>query len=109
MRRGPHWFEGSADAVLQNMNLIESENPDLVCVFGADHIYRMDPRQMIADRMLAGGGATVAALPVPVSGGSAFGIIEAGPGQGIAAFHEKPAEPPTMPGDPAWCLASMGN
>jgi glucose-1-phosphate adenylyltransferase len=109
MRRGPHWFEGSADAVLQNLNLIESENPDLVCVFGADHIYRMDPSQMIADHQLAGGGATVAALRVPASGASAFGIIEAEPGRGVAAFHEKPLDPPTIPGDPGWCLASMGN
>jgi len=65
MRRGPYWFSGSADAIYQNLNLIGDEEPDLVCVFGADHIYRMDPRQMVAEHVASGAGVTVAAIPVP--------------------------------------------
>ena len=65
MRRGPHWFAGSADAIYQNLNLITDENPDVVCVFGADHIYRMDPRQLVDHHLAVGAGVTVAAIPVP--------------------------------------------
>ena len=109
MRRGPHWFAGSADAIYQNLNLIADEQPDLVCVFGADHIYRMDPRQMVADHVASGAGVTVAAIPVPRREASAFGVIEADASGRITAFHEKSPTPPTMPGDPERCLASMGN
>ena len=65
MRRGPQWFQGSADAIYQNLNLIYDERPDIVCVFGADHIYRMDPRQMVDHHIATGAGVTVAAIPVP--------------------------------------------
>src|SRR3954469_13748754 len=65
MRLGPHWFSGSADAIYQNLNLVTDERPDIVCVFGADHIYRMDPRQMVDFHQEHGGGVTVAAIPVP--------------------------------------------
>ena len=65
MRRGPYWFQGSADAIYQNLNLIHDERPDIVCVFGADHIYRMDPRQMVDHHLESGAGVTVAAIPVP--------------------------------------------
>ncbi|MBM3684374.1 MAG: glucose-1-phosphate adenylyltransferase [Actinobacteria bacterium] len=109
MRRGPHWFAGSADAIYQNLNLIADEQPDLVCVFGADHIYRMDPRQMVEEHLATGAGVTVAAIPVPRRDATAFGVIEADAEGRISAFHEKSAEPPTMPGDPTRCLASMGN
>ena len=109
MRRGPHWFAGSADAIYQNLNLISDERPDLVCVFGADHIYRMDPRQMVEQHLETGAGLTVAAIPVLAEHASAFGVIEAGEQQHIAAFHEKSSHPPTMPGDSGLCLASMGN
>jgi glucose-1-phosphate adenylyltransferase len=109
MRRGPQWFSGSADAIYQNLNLISDERPDIVCVFGADHIYHMDPRQMVDHHVAVGAGVTVAAIPVPVSEGSQFGIIESSDTGKIIAFHEKPPNPPTMPGDTSRVLASMGN
>ena len=109
MRRGPHWFAGSADAIYQNLNLIGDEQPDVVCVFGADHIYRMDPSQMVQQHLESGAGVTVAAIPVGYEDAKSFGVIEAGEGGRIAAFHEKSPTPPTMPGDPTRCLASMGN
>jgi glucose-1-phosphate adenylyltransferase len=109
MRRGPQWFQGSADAIYQNLNLIYDENPDIVCVFGADHIYRMDPRQMVDQHVETGAGVTVAAIPVPKRDALDFGVIEVDEHAKIKAFHEKVAEPPTMPGDTTRCLASMGN
>jgi glucose-1-phosphate adenylyltransferase len=101
MRRGPQWFTGSADAVYQNLNLISDERPDYVCVFGADHVYHMDPRQMVAEHIESGAGVTVAAIPVPRDEASAFGIIH--------ADAEKPADPPPRPGNDTMSLASMGN
>jgi len=109
MRRGPHWFAGSADAIYQNLNLISDENPDVVCVFGADHIYRMDPGQMVAQHIESGAGVTVAAIPVGYEDAKSFGVIESNVDGKIAAFHEKSSTPPTMPGDATRCLASMGN
>jgi glucose-1-phosphate adenylyltransferase len=109
MRRGPFWFQGSADAIYQNLNLIHDESPDLVCVFGADHIYRMDPRQMVDHHLEVGAGVTVAAIPVLKQDATAFGVIEVEEKGQILAFHEKSADPPTMPGDDSRCLASMGN
>ena len=109
MRRGPQWFRGSADAVYQNLNLIYDERPDIVAVFGADHIYRMDPRQMVEQHRASGAGVTVAAIPVPREEASQFGVIEADHDGRILAFHEKSSNPPTMPGDDTRCLASMGN
>jgi len=109
MRRGPQWFQGSADAVYQNLNLIYDERPDIVAVFGADHIYRMDPRQMVEQHRASGAGVTVAAIPVPREEASQFGVIEADHDGRILAFHEKSSNPPTMPGDDTRCLASMGN
>lgn len=109
MRRGPHWFQGSADAIYQNLNLIHDEKPDYVCVFGADHIYRMDPRQLVNEHIENDAGVTVAAIPVPKHEAREFGVIESDVDGKIMAFHEKVAEPPTMPGNDAMCLASMGN
>ncbi len=109
MRRGPHWFAGSADAIYQNLNLIYDEEPDIVCVFGADHIYRMDPRQMVEEHGRSGAGVTVAAIPVPKHEAVDFGVIESDAEGRIVDFHEKVANPPTMPGDDSRCLASMGN
>jgi len=109
MRRGPHWFSGSADAIYQNLNLISDERPDIVCVFGADHIYAMDPRQMVEHHMETGAGVTVAAIPVPREQGREFGVIEASADGKILDFHEKAESPPTMPGDDTRVLASMGN
>ena len=109
MRRGPHWFAGSADAIYQNLNLIGDEEPDVVCVFGADHIYRMDVRQMVEHHLATNAGVTVAAIPVSLDAAKSFGVIESAQGSRIKAFHEKSSSPPPMPGDPTRCLASMGN
>lgn len=109
MRRGPRWFSGSADAIYQNLNLIHDERPDVVCVFGADHIYRMDPRQMVEQHLEGGAGVTVAAIPVDKSEATEFGVIESDADGRIIDFHEKVDDPPTMPGDDTRCLASMGN
>lgn len=111
MRRGPRWFAGSADAIYQNLNLISDERPDYILVFGADHIYRMDPRQMLDRHIATGAGLTVAGIRVPRAEASEFGIIQPGPASRIAAFREKPA-PDKIEGlrdDPDLVLASMGN
>jgi glucose-1-phosphate adenylyltransferase len=109
-RLGPRWYTGSADAILQNFNLIHDENPKHVLVFGADHVYRMDPEQMFNFHLETGAGVTVAAIRVRKEEASEFGVIElASDGITIKAFHEKPANPPTMPGNPDFCLVSMGN
>ena len=97
MRRGPYWFQGSADAIYQNLNLINDEKPDIVCVFGADHIYRMDPRQMVKEHMANDAGVTVAAIPVPKHEATDFGVIESDEEGRIIGFHEKSPTPPTMP------------
>jgi glucose-1-phosphate adenylyltransferase len=109
MRRGPHWFSGSADAIYQNLNLITDEEPDVVCVFGADHIYRIDPRQMVEEHLDNDTDVTVAAIPMPLEQGREFGVIEADASGRIVKFHEKSANPPPMLDDPTKCLASMGN
>src|SRR5581483_9191070 len=108
-RLGPHWFEGSADAIYQSLNLIYDESPDYVVVFGADHVYRMDARQMIAQHIESGAGVTVAALRAPRDQASAFGVVVSSDGRRIDGFLEKPDEPPGLPGDPDHVLASMGN
>src|SRR5438445_13096182 len=91
MRRGPRWFAGSADAIYQNMNLISDERPDYICVFGADHIYRMDPRQMVSQHLETGAGVTVAGIRVPIEQASSFGEIEtSGDGQKLPGFGETP-------------------
>jgi glucose-1-phosphate adenylyltransferase len=109
-RLGPYWFTGSADAIYQSLNLINDEKPDLVIVVGADHVYRMDPRQFIARHLAHGAGVTVSANRVPRPEATAFGVIGAGPdGHTIEAFLEKPADPPAVPDSPAEAFASMGN
>jgi glucose-1-phosphate adenylyltransferase len=108
-RLGPHWYTGSADAIFQSMNLINDERPELVVVFGADHVYRMDPRQMIAQHLDYGAGATVAAIPVARQDAKEFGILGVGSdGRTIEKFLEKPANPPPMPDSPEESYASMG-
>jgi glucose-1-phosphate adenylyltransferase len=109
MRIGDMWFQGSADAVYQNLNLIKQFKPDIVAVFGADHIYRMDIRQMVEFHLEKAAEVTVAAYPVPVEDTSAFGILQVDREGRILAFQEKPAQAPPMPGDPRHCLGSMGN
>src|SRR5260370_31851730 len=109
-RLGPHWYTGSADAIYQSMNLINDEQPDIVIVVGADHVYRMDPQQMIDHHVTNQAGVTVAAIPVPRHEASSFGIVSVGKDRGtVAAFLEKPADAPPMPGNPELSYASMGN
>jgi glucose-1-phosphate adenylyltransferase len=110
MRRGPYWFSGSADAIYQNLNLLHDERPEYVAVFGADHIYRMDPRQMVDQHVESGAAVTVAALRAPLSQADQFGVIETGPdGQTITAFREKPKDAVGLADAPDQVFASMGN
>ncbi len=109
MRHGPKWFAGSADAIFQNLNLIGDDRPDYICVFGADHIYRMDPRQMVEAHIDSGAGVTVAGIRAPRTEASAFGVIDPGIGTKIEAFLEKPEDPPGLPDSPDEVFASMGN
>ena len=109
-RLGPRWQTGSADAIYQSLNLIDDDRPDLVAVFGADHVYRMDPRQMIDQHRAWGAGVTVAAVPVPRMQATHFGVLQTAPdGHRIKAFLEKPADPPGRTGQPDAAFASMGN
>jgi glucose-1-phosphate adenylyltransferase len=108
-RVGPHWYQGSADAIFQSLNLVHDENADYICVFGADHIYRIEPEQMVARHIACGAGVTVAGIRVPIAEASQFGVIEPAPdGHRIAAFHEKPADAVGLPDDPEHVYASMG-
>jgi glucose-1-phosphate adenylyltransferase len=110
MRRGPYWFSGSADAIFQNLNLLNDERPDYVAVFGADNIYRMDPGQMVDQHVETGAAVTVAALRAPLAQADQFGVIEAGPdGHTITAFREKPKDAVGLPDAPDQVFASMGN
>jgi glucose-1-phosphate adenylyltransferase len=109
MRWGESWYRGTADAVYQNLNLIRDFNPDIVMVFGADHIYRMDVNQMLDFHLEREAQITVGALPVPIGQASGFGIIEADTAGRFTGFAEKPAKPAPMPSDPSRALSSMGN
>ncbi len=110
MRRGPRWFLGSADAIYQNLNLLYDERPKIVAVFGADHIYRMDPRQMVDQHIESGAAVTVAALRAPLAEADQFGVIEtASDGQTISAFREKPTDAVGLADAPDQVFASMGN
>lgn len=109
MREGQEWFQGTADAVFQNINLIQRHAPDMVAVFGADHIYRMDVRQMVDFHRRKSAQVSVAAIPVPLAIASDFGIIDTDPDGRIRGFLEKPAAPPPMPNDPTQAYGSMGN
>lgn len=108
-RTGKSWFKGSADAVFQTQHIITDEHPEHVCIFGGDHVYKMDMRQMLAQHLETQAELTVAAIPVPRHEARAFGVIEADEQGRIIAFHEKVADPPPMPGKPHLALASMGN
>ena len=110
MRRGPRWFVGSADAIYQNFNLINDERPEHIIVFGADHIYRMDPRQMVEQHKASGAAVTVAAIRAPIDQADQFGVIETGAdGRKISAFLEKPSDAKPLPDAPDQVYASMGN
>jgi len=108
-RLGPRWYTGSADAIYQSLNLVYDERPDQIVVFGADHVYRMDPAQMVAQHVDSGTGVTVAGIRVPRTEAKAFGCIDSDASGRITRFLEKPAEPPHVPDDPDVTFASMGN
>lgn len=109
-RRGPSWYLGSADAIYQSMNLINDERPEIIVVFGADHVYRMDASQMVAAHLESGAGVTVAGIRVPRKEAWQFGVIKtAADGETIEEFLEKPAEPPGLVDSPEESFASMGN
>jgi glucose-1-phosphate adenylyltransferase len=110
MRKGPFWFRGTADAVFQNLELIFDERPDLICVFGGDHIYKMDVNQMLQEHLANEADLTIATIPVPLSEAKHFGIVEIDEDFRVTGFVEKPKEgAKTIPGRPDMVLASMGN
>ncbi|KJU84811.1 1-phosphate adenylyltransferase [Candidatus Magnetobacterium bavaricum] len=109
MRKGMEWFQGTSDAVLQNVNLIQQFNPTHVAIFGADHIYRMDVSQMLDFHIANDAKVSVAARPVPIDQASAFGVIKTAANGLIERFEEKPKNPSHMPGDPTQAYISMGN
>ncbi len=106
---GESWYRGTADAIYQNINLIEQADPHFVVIFGADHIYRMNIREMLEFHMHKRAQATIAAIPVSRDMASEFGVIEAAPGGAVVGFHEKNADAPAIPGDEERVYASMGN
>lgn len=108
-RLGKRWFTGSADAILQSLNLISDEKPDYVIVFGADHVYRMDPSQMLDEHIASGRSVSVAGIRVPREEATAFGCIQSDEDGNITEFLEKPSNPPGTPDDPDVTYASMGN
>jgi glucose-1-phosphate adenylyltransferase len=109
-RRGPQWYAGSADAIYQSMNLINDANPDIIVVFGADHVYRMDASQMVQAHVDSGAGVTVAGIRVPRKEAWQFGVIKAADdGVTIEEWLEKPADPPGLADSPEESYASMGN
>lgn len=109
MRTGMHWYRGTADAVYQNLNLIFDEEPDHICVFGGDHIYKMDVQQMLDFHKRARADVSIAAVPVPKEESRHFGIIEVDPEWRVVGFEEKPEVGKTIPSKPDYVLASMGN
>ncbi len=108
-RLGRRWYTGSADAIFQSLNLVYDERPDYIAVFGADHVYRMDPGQMISAHIESGAGVTVAGIRVPRAEAKAFGCIASDESGKITEFLEKPSDPPHVPDDPDVTFASMGN
>jgi glucose-1-phosphate adenylyltransferase len=109
-RRGPQWYAGSADAIYQSMNLINDASPDIIVVFGADHVYRMDASQMVQAHVDSGAGVTVAGIRVPRKEAWQFGVIKAADaGVTIEEWLEKPADPPGLADSPEESYASMGN
>ena len=106
---GETWYQGTADAIYQNINLVEQSEPDVVAIFGGDHIYRMNVTSMVEFHMRKRAEVTVAAIPAPKKHAAEFGVIEAAADGHILAFHEKNANAPTMPGDSERVYASMGN
>lgn len=108
-RLGPRWYTGSADAIFQSLNLVYDEEPEYIVVFGADHVYRMDPDQMVEAHIASGSECTVAGIRVPREEAVAFGCIDSDDSGAITRFLEKPNDPPGTPDDPDATFASMGN
>jgi len=109
-RLGPRWYAGSADAIFQNLNLLYDERPEHVVVFGADHVYRMDASQMVAQHRASNTGVTVAGIRVPRADAAQFGVIDTSAGSRVIdAFLEKPTDPDGLPDSPDEVFASMGN
>ncbi|MDR1812465.1 MAG: glucose-1-phosphate adenylyltransferase [Candidatus Fibromonas sp.] len=110
MRTGNEWYKGTSDAIFQNINLITDERPDLVAIFGGDHIYKMDVNQMVDFHLSHQAMLSIAAIPVPVADAHEFGIIQVNEEGRMIGFEEKPkSNPKEIPGRSGWCLASMGN
>lgn len=110
MRTGGSWYKGTADAVYQNLFHITDEDPDFVCVFGGDHIYKMDVYQMLKFHKIKSADLTISAIPIPIEDAKEFGIIEVDENWRLTGFVEKPQTPPkSIPNNPNMCLASMGN
>jgi len=109
MRAGETWYQGTADAIYQNINLVEQSDPHVVAIFGGDHVYRMNISSMIDFHAHKNAEITVAAIPVDKRHATEFGVVETSSDGRILAFHEKNPDAPTMPGDPERVFASMGN
>lgn len=110
MRTGSDWYRGTADAIYQNVFHITDEDPDYVCIFGGDHIYKMDVSQMLDYHKEKGADLSISAIPIPISEAHEFGIIEVDDDWRLINFVEKPKDKPkSIPGNPDMCLASMGN
>ena len=102
------WYQGTADAVFQNLDILRSHNPEYILILAGDHIYKMDYAALIADHVAQGKQCTVACIEVPIAEASAFGVMAIDNQRRIVEFVEKPANPPAMPGKPGVALASMG-
>ena len=110
MRTGQDWYRGTADAIYQNEFHIKDEDPDYVCIFGGDHIYKMDVSQMLDFHKEKQSALTISGIPIPIEEASEFGIMEVDENLRLINFVEKPKEKPrSIPGNPNMCLASMGN
>lgn len=109
MRTGGDWYMGTADAVFQNINQILDADPNYLCVFGGDHVYKMDVSQMLDYHKTKEADLTISAIQVPIKEASEFGIMEVDENWRLIGFDEKPKNPKTIPGNPNMCLASMGN
>ncbi len=108
MRTGQHWYKGSADAVFQNIHHLQNAGADTVCIFGGDHIYRMNVGHMLDFHKQSDADVTVAVIPCPRKEASGFGIIKVDRKWKVVDFMEKPKDPPPMPGDRTKSLCSMG-
>ena len=108
-RTGESWYQGTADAIYQNVNLFQGRGYDLIAIFGADHIYRMDIQQMVDFHMENMADVTISAIPVPLEEARSFGVIQVDPSDRVVGFQEKPENPQSIPGRPDQAYSSMGN